>query len=1285
MLVGMLGILKAGCAYVPIDPSYPAARIEYILEDTSTSLLLTQSHFKAIHSMAEQRNCATVCLDLLDTQGQSCVTDLAVENPRVEAQASDLAYVIYTSGSTGTPKGVMVEHQSLVNLCHWHVNAFSVQANDKATLVANNAFDASVWELWPYLISGACVQPTSLEAMVETGLWQWFDDNHISIAFLPTPVVEQYAAEAPEQCRHLRLLLTGGDTLHHSPSTLPCPLVNNYGPTENTVVTTSCLVAPKGSQALLKPSIGKPIDNVRVYILDSQNQMQAPGIPGELCIAGAGLARGYLNRPDLTAEKFIELELLGKTERIYKTGDLARWLTDAQGSAGYLEYLGRIDTQVKLRGFRIELGEIESTLIQHDRVKEAVVNLYESDGSKRLVAYLTAQEGAANISDTNTLVTELNNWLNDRLPAHMIPSHFMLLEQFPLTSNDKIDRRALPSPEANLNDIYQAPRNEVEQELADIWIRVLKQEKISIHDNFFELGGDSILSIQVIGRARQLGLQLAAHDVFAHQTLAKLAAAVRVGIPSKAEQGLVTGDMPLTPIQQWFFKQDLPEFWHFNQSELWAVPADINVDALRQAFTSVLSHHDALRLRYTEVDGAWQQNFSEPMDFVPFIQEDLNSADDPIEALYEATLRHQVSFNLSEGPLTCLVLFNWGDERRVFWSAHHLVVDAVSWSVLQEDLETSYQQIVTGQDLNLPAKTSSFKAWSQGLTEYSQSDTLIDELNYWQALASAPLPIDKPRGLNAWANYQDYRIKLDSLATEALLKKVPAVYKTQINDVLLTAFALTLTEWTGKDHCLLNLEGHGRKALFDEIDLSRSVGWFTTLHPVALRLDKSSTLGASLQSVKSQLKNTPHDGIGYGLLTQLRGEDLPKGDVAFNYLGQRGQGMESDLFSPASEDCAGNLSYEGLRVHLIDVNAWVSEGQLQVTWSYSDDCYEAGTIEALAKAYQKHLSALIKHCEQRLIKTPNYETSMPVTLKPLCLHNGSSAAIFCLPGVGGKAGYFLPLAKTLETKLSVYGLESPGYDDHSQIPETVEALAQHHLSTIKRVQPNGPYYLMGHSYGAAVALELAWLLEQAGETIALFGVVDQVTPVYMREHLVRQQPSEFDCLWEIVENFIHLAGVQPSFSFADLKNTKSLNFACRTVMNWLKAAQAHDLLFSAQGLPEELLGLVKVHRANLLSIADYSSEDKPLACAVELFCAADSIEAWEGASAISEDWGWGVQCGKGVSKHVIDGSHFSMLKPPYVQVLADRLAGALERDDDLGEVKDKGAESEVCLDVEGSC
>ncbi|PIK32617.1 non-ribosomal peptide synthetase, partial [Bacillus siamensis] len=501
-IVGMLGILKAGGAYLPIDPAYPPERIKYILKDSQTKLLLTNSKLIGETGLGDMFD-----IEAIDMHANS-LSEYQTENLLIENTGKDLVYVIYTSGSTGNPKGVMIEHQSLVNLCHWHNSYNTVSENDNSAVYASMSFDAFIWEVFPYIISGASIHIISDDLKLDAGkLNQYFNDHHISISFLPTQICEQFMSLKNTS---LRRLLTGGDKLNQFDHQ-NYQIINNYGPTENTVVTTSYIVNDHFNNI----PIGKPISNNKIYILDQNNSLVPLGVPGELCVSGAGLARGYLNRPELTAEKFVPNPFL-PGERMYRTGDLARLLPD-----GNIEFLGRIDHQVKIRGYRIELGEIENRLLNLPKVREAVViSREDKDHQAYLCAYVVLESPSAES------VKEIRSRLAGELPEFMIPAFFVQLDKMPLTANGKIDRKELPAPD--LNDLgsrgYEAPRNAVEETLSSIWKDILGTERAGINDHFFEMGGHSLKATALVSRIhKELKAEVPLRQLFQSPTIKGIA------------------------------------------------------------------------------------------------------------------------------------------------------------------------------------------------------------------------------------------------------------------------------------------------------------------------------------------------------------------------------------------------------------------------------------------------------------------------------------------------------------------------------------------------------------------------------------------------------------------------------------------------------------------------------------------------------------------------------------------------------------------------------------------
>ncbi len=977
MVVGLLGILKAGGAYVPLDPDYPQDRLSFMLEDAQVSVLLTQQH---LIGGLPKHQAQLVCLDT----DWLLVSKSSQNNLITEVQATNFAYVIYTSGSTGRPKGVLIPHGAIANHCCIIQQAYALVYSDRVLQFASINFDASLEQIFPTLMVGATLVLRTSDVWTLTSFQKIISDFGLTVVNLPTAYWQQLAQEwvktqVLDGNSQLRLVIVGGDVMlpeyvalwQQSP--MSCVrLLNAYGPTETTITATLFEILPQFSEEinLKKIPIGRPLPNKTVYILDRYLQAVPIGVPGELYIGGVGLAKGYLNRPELTTEKFILNPFsTNPHSRLYKTGDLARYLSD-----GNIEYLGRIDNQVKIRGFRIELGEIEAVLSQHgDLQASCVIAREETPGDKRLVAYVVPHQ------DYAPTISQLRQFLLHQLPTFMVPHAFVMLESLPLTANGKVDRRALPAPDSRgeLEVSFVAPRNQIEEILAQIWAQVLRVEQVGIHDNFFELGGDSILSIQIISRAKQAGLQLTLKQLFAHQTIVELATVANIASVIQIEQGLVTGTLPLTPIQNYLFEQNLPEPHHFNQSFLLSVPSDLKPELLKQVLQQLLLQHDALRLRFTHSDSTWQQIHSAPTDNVAFSQIDLSALPESEQktAIEAKATSLQASLNLSENLFE--VAFFWlGVDKpaRLLIVIHHLVVDGVSWRILLEDLQTAYQQLAKGKAIALPAKTTSFKDWSEKLTEYAQSEALKSEVAYWlneSRFAVLSIPVDYTQGVNTVASASTVSVSLNEAQTRALLQDVPKAYNTQINDVLLTALVLVLGKWINSSSVLFNLEGHGREDIIDGVDLSRTIGWFTTIFPVLVELKATENPADALKYIKEKLRAIPNKGIGYGLLRYLSQDEeiaaqlqaFPQAEISFNYLGQFDQLLNtSSWLQLASESAGDNQSVHGERSYLLDINSIITGERLQINWTYSTNVHQHATIEGLAQEFVKTLQGLIAHC-----------------------------------------------------------------------------------------------------------------------------------------------------------------------------------------------------------------------------------------------------------------------------------------------------------------------------------
>ena len=984
LIISLLAIQKAGGTYIPLDPNYPQARLDYIVKDSQTSILLTQTkHEKTF----ENQHLTIIKLDCeLPHYSKGVWSNALTPTPQ------NLAYIIYTSGSTGKPKGTMITHQGLVNYLTWAIEKHPIAEGNGFPVHSSISFDATITSLYTALLVGQKIILFPEENELET-LKNVLNSNHNYSAVKLTPAHLKAVASlstSKKTVKPAQTIIIGGEALTNDAIAywqLRSPdvqFINEYGPTE-TVVGCCTYEVPRDILGDRIP-IGNPIANTQLYILDEYLEPVPVGIPGELYIGGLGIARGYLQQPGLTAERFIPnptpLNSLykgdaegrgigGRGDRLYKTGDRAKYLPN-----GTIEYLGRLDNQIKIRGYRIELGEIEAVLNNHPIVESALV----ITRNERLIAYIVPCRGQPTFAPTSETVSTLRLYVQDKLPNYMIPGNFVMLDRFTLTPNGKIDRMALPLPDLEVKAKIVEPRTEKEQILAKIWQDVLNIEKIGVGDNFFELGGDSILSIQIIARARQAGLSLTPKQLFQYQTIAELAAVAEDSKPIYALQGLVAGQMPLTPIQHWFFEQDLVNFSHYNQAVLLEVTPDLNSDWLQLALNYLVSHHDALRMRFDRSNSGWKQFNLEAVEDVEFVTVD--KIEGNVKAITDTANRLQASLDITQGKLIAGALFKLGDGKdRLLLIIHHLVVDGVSWRILLEDIAIAYQQLQDNKPLQLPLKTTSYKHWGEALEQYIQQIDIKAELDYWldrKTITSIPIDKSIASDANTVASIQQVSISLDATHTTSLLTKVSQTYNTRIDDILLTALIQSFYLWTNSKQLLFDLENNGREKIGKDIDLSRTVGWFTAIHPVRLTLDSINKPGETIKSIKEQLRAYKNKGFNYGMLKYLNSESsqirqLPQSQIAFNYLGQLKPPPTESIIKGLAKESTGNTRNPlSKRRYLIEINSGVVDKKLQINWVYSQNYHHHSTITKLANDYLKSLTTLIQHClSSEISSTPS--------------------------------------------------------------------------------------------------------------------------------------------------------------------------------------------------------------------------------------------------------------------------------------------------------------------------
>jgi amino acid adenylation domain-containing protein/non-ribosomal peptide synthase protein (TIGR01720 family) len=967
IVVAQLAVLKAGAAYLPIDPAHPAERTAFMLADSTPALVLTSGAVTV--PLPDVESVALDDQDVVAAVAALPADDLTDADRGSPAFVAQPAYVIYTSGSTGRPKGVVVSHHGLASFAAAEADRFDVRPGDRVLQFSSPSFDASVLELCMSLPSGAALVVPPPGPLVGEQLADVLAERGVTHALIP-PAALATVPDVP--LPGFRTLIVGGDAC---PADLAAKwaagrrMINAYGPTESTVVATwSEPLTGTGA-----PPIGRPIWNTRAYVLDAGLRPVPVGVAGDLFVAGAGLARGYLRRPGLTADRFVADPFGPAGGRMYRTGDVVRWRPD-----GPLEFVGRADDQVKIRGFRIELGEIEATLTRHPDVSSAVVVVHtEESGHRRLVGYVVPVPGAS-----APATATLREFVGRVLPDYMVPSAFLALDALPVGATGKVDRRALPPVVAVAEpDVpYVEPSDPIERTLADIWAQVLCLARVGVRDNFFELGGDSILSMQVVSRARQAGLRLTSKDLFLHQSIEVLAPEIAArGVPGEcAVAGPVAGAVPLTPIQHWFFRNHTVNPAHFNQSAVVRLADGVDADALARALAALWTHHDALRMRFDNADGQWRQYNSADEPTGLLRRHDLTGVppEDRDTVMERVADEVHASFDLATGPLLKAVLFSTDEGRQphLFLTAHHLVVDGVSWRILLDDLDTAYQQAASGRDVDLGARTTSFLDWATRLREFVATGGLDDELDHWAgAMDVGDLPVDHPA---SEATATDVvTVALDTDDTDALLRAAPAAYRTRINDILLSALAWALARWTGRPTVSVDQEGHGREEILDDVDLTRTVGWFTTIFPVVLTVPDGERPNWRdlVRSVRKQLRAVPGNGLGFGALRDLGSpaarERLAGAgrapQISFNYLGQwdgTAGGSETGLYRGSHSSFGRDHDPAERGAHLLDVVGAVQDGQLIFSWIHQPGRHDRSTIESVAGVFADALRGIAADC-----------------------------------------------------------------------------------------------------------------------------------------------------------------------------------------------------------------------------------------------------------------------------------------------------------------------------------
>ncbi len=940
MIVAILAVLKSGAAYVPIDPNYPQERITYILNDTQAQTLIAH-HQSIIPTQIK----TVVYLDHINES----LTSYPSHDPNLSLNPKTLAYIIYTSGSTGKPKGVMISHQSLVESILAQADVYNIQQHQRVLQFASYTFDASVLEIFITLSFGLTLCLIDKSTILVTHNFERFLNKYqIDFAALPPSFLATLSAH---NLPHLRTLILGGET----PATYliekwrtKLNLYNAYGPSECTI----CSVSSQYDQHNKPAIIGNPLNNTQIYILDTYLNPVPAGMPGELYISGDSLALGYLNNPKLTAQNFLTNPFIKNTNqqnnRMYKTGDIVKQL-----NCGRLEYIGRADKQIKLRGFRVELSEIESVIRAVNGIKQAVALIHhDTSTAKKLIIYIVIDKPD---QTEKSIIKECHTACKRILPDYMQPNNIFAVTQIPITQNGKIDLHKLASLTVIANtETYEAPKPGMESTLATIWRKVLNAESISRHDNFFALGGDSILSIQMVSAARKHNINLNVPQIFAAPTLTELAQVASLTIDHKpVEQAPAKGIAPLLPIQHWFFNH-ANNHQHFNQA-FWFIPKHHNIDIekLKNCLQQIYEHNSTFKLKFRKSGTGWQQYYTDDT-HIHF--QYISKSSWSNENINDICTKIQSTLNIETGPLTRLA---WFEGKGLFWAIHHLLIDGVSWRILLDDLNDSYQ------GLHLSPTTTHYQKWGDYLHHYSNFNAVKA---YYHQRNQHFLKIKKT------PSRVSYNVIFSHEATQCFLYHAPSVYDAKVDDLLLTALTQTLQKYTEHELCI-DLEGHGREPLYSKLDLSRSIGWYTCQYPVFLKLSHSQKLSNCVNEIKKQLSAVPDKGITYGIASKIK-YIIPdfQPQISFNYLGQWISSENNDHIFSLDDNNVGNCLIDNAQLfHDLDIYGQVKNGILSFVF---ESYFESHIVKCIADDFKLNLNKLLQQ-QQSLQHTQQQYPLLP--------------------------------------------------------------------------------------------------------------------------------------------------------------------------------------------------------------------------------------------------------------------------------------------------------------------
>lgn len=940
LIISILAIMKSGGCYMPLDTSLPEERVSYILRHSQCKYAITSDAYEGVMLDWHLKN-GEVTLTNIDRFSFGVVK----ENIDIKSTLSDLAYIIYTSGTTGKPKGVMIEHHALTNYITWANDNYVKGGAGAFPLYTSISFDLTITSIFTPLISGnrlVIYEEDGNELMIN----RIITENKVDVIKLtPSHLRLVYESKLDIADSAVKRFIVGGEELDRDLAGKiqrrfhgNVEIINEYGPTEATV---GCMIYRynEDDDALTVP-IGQPAANTQIYLLDKNLNPVPTGVKGEIYVAGNGLAKGYMFNDELTAERFIS-NVFQQGQRMYKTGDVARRL-----NSGMLEFIGRIDHQVKINGYRIELSEIESNLMAFKGIDSALAVAKVNDKNKKVIYAYFVSEAEVNIAN-------LRNFLVAKLPHYMIPMSFIRLDMIPLTANGKVDVKALPNKAEDSKSQNDTPKNKVESISLEVWKEIFKVSDLRISDNFFELGGDSIKAVQIASKLNEQGISVEVRDILSYHTIEQVSLHAEAISGNQNSQEKLTGERAFTPIENWFVSQEQPDSQFYTQSVLLPLNNRIDLKAAEEAINAVVSHHDALTSKVVLNNGkCFYGKASEALALTT------HRAANEKELTY---ICQQKKSEISiDGAMLKMALIDMSDgSSYLFITAHHFVVDGISWRIILEDFYKSYMAIEKGEQPQLPLKTSSLINWADQLNIYSEKLNIANAEKYWNKIDEVKFKVPQDFDTDDWTVKQmaTSKVTLTEELTQFLIKKAHTPYNTDVPTILNVALANALHDWTKQYQFVVEHENHGRH--LEDLSTSRTVGWFTAMYPVLLELPEGDA-SMKIKAIKEQMRSVPDHGLSYGVLKHMLNTHKPeRREIRFNYLGQFDGALDNDLFSLSNMNHGPESSEQNYLTAKMEMNLLVVNNELKVELTYNKLAHSISTINNFMSNYMSHLTQLL--------------------------------------------------------------------------------------------------------------------------------------------------------------------------------------------------------------------------------------------------------------------------------------------------------------------------------------